>query len=310
MSIGQQIGSYRILARTWRGDLQRVYKGVHKTSHELHLLKILSSRPSDGLFRKFLETFARVAIFDHYHLVKQMAPEYAGDRVLLPLRYFEAAPLSERIPRGPSSFEEVLEVALQISDVLSSLHDAGFLHEHLTAGMLFEDQGKQIYLAGPAWPGEVSSWEIPDGEVLCQSRSKVKAGRAAAALAYRAPEAIQGKGDARSDLYSLGVVLYELLTGRFLFDGEDSQGVRTQILEKPIPMLNQVRPDAPPIWVRILKCLLVRDPSRRYPSARELQGDLQQLRWGFSIEYPSFIKKSPNFNRRSFFRRFMPDIDL
>jgi eukaryotic-like serine/threonine-protein kinase len=310
--IGKQIGSYRILAQHFMGDLQVVYKAVHQVSREVHALKIIRPPAQDESFRRSLESRARLAALDQFHLQKQYPVEYAGELVILPMRFIEAAPLYERILKGPSTYDEVLDVALHAADVLSNMHDAAILHNFLTPGTLFFNRGNHLYVGGAGWSDQFTSCEIPvEDEGLCRSRTIQAPPRPDSPFAYQAPERLQGKaGDARSDLFSLGVILYEMLTGQFLFQGENQNLVQAQILDKPIPMLNQIRPDAPPIWSRIIKYLLVRDPLRRYPSARELCNDLQQIRWGFSIEYPAFIKKSPSFNRRSFFRRFVPDIDI
>lgn len=258
------------------------------------------------------ENIGLAADVDHYHLLKQYPAESAGGLTLLPFRQLDGIPLTCRLVQGPASFDFALDIGLHTADVLSSLHEKNLLHGRLTGGALFLSTADHLYVAGAGWSWKFAEWDIAGEEdPLCKSRSQQIPARKFASAAYLAPEQVRGEpANARSEIYSLGVILYELLTGEYLFDGETEEEVRSQILEKPIPMLNVRRPEAPVIWPRLIKSLLVRDPARRYPSARELVNDLQQMRWGFSIEYPAFLQKESQFNRRSFFRRFMPDIDI
>ncbi len=313
MIIGRQIGPYRILACRSLGDLGPVYKALHTISRDVHGLKILRQPGSSEI--SGIDAFKNIILaanVDHYHLLKQYPAESADGLTLLPFRHLDGIPLTCRLGQGPASFDFALDIGLHTADVLSSLHEKNLLHGRLTAGALFLSAADHLYVAGAGWSWKYAAWDISEEEdPLCQSRSERAPSRKFAASAYLSPEQVRGEpANARSELYSLGVILYELLTGEYLFNGKTEEEVRSQILEKPIPMLNVSRPEAPVIWPRLIKALLVRDPARRYPSAREVVNDLQQMRWGFSIEHPAFLQKESQFNRRSFFRRFKPDIDI
>ena len=128
--------------------------------------------------------------------------------------------------------------------------------------------------------------------------------------AYLAPEQVNGyRPEGATDLLALGVILYELLIGEFLFLGTDLEELYRQIQQRELPRIEQVRPGVSRELGKVISSLLEKDPAKRYPSAEFLLEDLTRIRTGESIDRLSFQPKDPALSRRSFFRRFVGDPD-
>ena len=126
--------------------------------------------------------------------------------------------------------------------------------------------------------------------------------------AYLAPEQVRGcRPEASSDLFALGVMLYELLIGEFLFLGEDIQELYRQTQQRELPRLEEIRPGVSRSFGRVVAALLERDAAKRYPSVEFLLDDLRKINYGETLERLSFQPKDPALSRRSFFRRFVGD---
>ena len=110
-------------------------------------------------------------------------------------------------------------------------------------------------------------------------------------------------------MFALGVVLYELLIGEFLFLGNDVQELYRQILQRELPKVEQMRPGVSRSLGKIVSSLLEKDPLKRYPSAEFVLEDLRKIRTGEQLDRLSFQPKDPALSRRSFFRRFTGDHD-
>jgi serine/threonine-protein kinase len=268
--------------------------------------------PNSQPHRAFTEQQKRAGKLENSHILRQMPMEQWNGYIIIPFAFTLFTPLTERIRQGISSLDFVLDLAIHAADALTAAHESGITHGNLTPRNLLLTPVDQLQIAGLTTRWIPSDFELPTSEIpLLHDKSKQAVPRPFANEAYQAPEQLSGKNvNAQTDLYSLGVILYELLTGEFLFQADSVELLHEQILQKQILPLNKVRPATPVIWTRILKALIAKDPAKRYPSARDLLGDLQQIRWGFSIDKPAFISKNPNLNRRSFFRRFIPDLDL
>jgi serine/threonine protein kinase len=295
------------------GELGTVYKALHETSRNLQWLKILSTEaiPPDQK-PVVLDRVEKAARLKNSYILGNSPPELAETFLLIPLDFLVGQQLYSRFQEGPSSLDFALEIGLHTADALTDAHDAGLIHGKLTPGRLFLARNNQLKVAGLPFSSLDKHYEATLIIPPKWSTKPAPAGtRPQCETAYRAPEQFRGAAPSpQTDLFSLGAILYELLTGEYLFQSDSPEDLRRQILERPIPLLKTKRPDLPEIWNQIIKFLLIRDTTKRYPSARELLNDLQQVRWGFSIEKPAFLSKNPIIHRRGFFRRLKPDLDI
>ena len=198
------------------------------------------------------------------------------------MEFLDGETLKQRLSGGPLEFDELLAISLQVVEGLSVAHEEGILHRDLKPANLFWtargfakilDFGLAKLEAGPADSDSVDRTATMLADDLTQEGSTV------GTVAYMSPEQARGETvDARSDLFSLGTVLYELAAGRQAFGSSTTALTFDAILRQaPTPLLHQ-RPDLPEEFVHIVDKALEKDPAMRYQSAAELKSDLLRLR--------------------------------
>lgn len=310
MLIGKNLGQYRILAKTHLGESGVVYKAVHTGRRQTCALKLLAGPlvEEDAARRELLEKLRKAQTLDHPNIARTYPPEFVGELTLIPLEFIYGQNLSEKIADGPSALDFVLRIALQGAQALEQAHSTGLVHGRLTSNnclvaaegdLKIVDFGLDAIPEDIDWPGSADG-SLDTASFAAPTRPPLSR------FAYLTPEQVLGSPpDVRSDLFSLGVILYELLAGQFLFEGENQQELYRQIQERELPRISEVRPEVPSSWSKLLRALLDKNPQGRYPSARHLLEDLRKLNYGLTLDRLSFQKKDPPLSRRSFFRRFL-----
>jgi serine/threonine protein kinase len=191
------------------------------------------------------------------------------------MEFLEGETLSEKLARGALSLPQAIEYAVQIADALDKAHRAGIVHRDLKprnimltkAGVKLLDFGLAKYRPSP--DGSSDS-VLPTRDLTAQ-------GAIVGTLHYMAPEQLEGKeADSRVDLWALGVVLYEMITGRKAFEGKSQASVIAAILEHEPEALESVQPLSPPLLNRVVQRCLSKDPNERAQSAADVRA---MLRW-------------------------------
>jgi serine/threonine-protein kinase len=308
MIIGKAFGDYRILAKLRSGECGCVYKALHSRHRELFGLVLLKGAPAreNPLQRMFLEKLD-LATGVHHPGVGQTYPlEACGEFSGIPLEYVHGQRLSDRVRSGQSSFDFTLKTAIQAAEGLASAHSIGLVHGHLNPDCLLEVwQGglKILDFALAFLPEEL---RVPEPSSAVQAASQAIGKTEPPVMSYLSPEQLEGQpADQRSDLFSLGRILYELLLGEFLIESPDPDFIKEQILERDLPDLSDVRREASTHWTATLRKLTNRKVSERYSSAQGLLEDLRKLRDGYPPPYHPFQQKNRSMSRRSFFLRFL-----
>ena len=311
MLIGKQIGPYRILSRDRLAGTRTFFKATHIERRETAALLFLKRPPrqEDPAESQFLQKLALYATLDHSNLARLFPIEVYEGLHILPMEFMHGTTLAERIGAGPCDFDQALQIAIQAARALLEVHENGLVHGRLTSRSLFLQEGNQVKLLDAVLPYLPPHLVLQDPEAPEPQEPHPPPGQPSLLhLSYRAPEQVRGEPpDARSDLFSLGAVLYELSLGEFLFTGEDGAALDRQIQDRELPRLISVRPQASPGWSRLLGALLQKDPADRYPSAYELLSDLEKLNYGFSLDKLAFRPANPRLTRRGFFRSFTGD---
>ena len=311
MLIGKQIGPYRILSRDRLADTRYFYKATHIERRETAALLFLMRLPrqEDPTESQFLQKLALYAALDHSNLARLFPIETHEGHHILPMEFMHGKTLAEMIGAGPCDFDLALQTAIQTARALLEVHENGLVHGRLTSRSLLLQEGNQVKLLDAVLPYLPPNLDLRDPREPESQKHDLPAGQPPLLhRSYRAPEQVRGNpGDARSDLFSLGAVLYELSLGEFLFTGGDVAALDRQILDRELPGLTAVRPQASPGWSRLLRALLQKDPADRYPSAYELLSDLEKLNYGFSLDKLAFRPTNPRLTRRGFFRSFTGD---
>jgi len=232
-------------------------------ARDTRLDRVVAIKVSKQEFTERFEREARaVAALNHPNIctLHDVGPNY------LVFEYIEGEPL-----KGPLPLDRALDYAAQICDALDAAHSKGITHRDLKpANILVTKQGVKLLDFGLA--------KIDKPVAIAQetvTMALTSQGQILGTLLYMSPEQLQGKeADSRSDIFSFGCVLYEMLTGKRAFDGSSAASVIGAILERPVPSVKDI---APPALDRVLKRCLEKDPERRWQSARDLRGALEMV---------------------------------
>jgi serine/threonine-protein kinase len=266
---GCKIEHYEILAPLGGGAMGEVYKAKDLRLGRTVALKFL---PADlardpSARRRFLREAQAVALLDHPNVATLYeAGETAGGRAFLALAFYEGETLQQKLERGPLPLAEALAIARQIAAGLAAAHSRQIVHRDIK-------------------PANVVV--LPDGTVklldfglakLAGATTLTRLGSSPGTPAYKSPEQTLGeKVDPRSDLWALGVVLYEMVTGRVPFGGEYEQAVIYAILHEPPRPLDGA---FPPELATVIARSLAKEPAARYTTAEEMERALVQIQSG------------------------------
>ncbi len=266
----QQLGHFEVLEEIGHGGMGVVYRGFDRSLDRPVALKVLHPRfASDPVFvLRFKAEATAAAKLNHPHLVPIYFIGEDSGRHFFAMQYVDGESLAERLHRvGRLSRDEVLAIMQQVLLGLAAAHRQGFVHRDIKPGNILLDRENGSALLTDFGLARGPSTEEPADSNLVMGTAE-----------YMSPEQAQGlKIDARSDLYSVGVVLYQLLSGQTPFDAQTpSSQMIHHVCELPQP-LAKVAPELEPQLVRIVERLLKKRPEERYQSVDAVLIDLQQL---------------------------------
>ena len=206
----------------------------------------------------------------------------------LVMEYLEGETLSKRLKKGPLPTAQLLRTAIEIALRLDQAHRQGVIHRDLKPGnIMLTKAGSQAvgFRTGEATGGAGAPRALIDarGEkrssrTSTESESLTEEGMILGTLEYMAPEQVEGKdADARTDIFALGVVMYEMATGRKAFEGESKASLTAAILTSEPPPITKIQPMTPPALERVVKRCLAKDPEERWQTARDLASELKWI---------------------------------
>ena len=281
-SAGARLGPYEILSTLGHGGMGEVYKARDSRLNRLVALKVLPDTAAlDPERRDRFEREARaVAALNHPHIVTIHSVETVEGVPLLTMELVEGRALSEVIPKGGLALAELLKIAIAVSEAVAAAHQKGITHRDLKPGNVMvgerEHDGRiKVLDFGLAKLADASH---DPGATTMPAPAATGEGRILGTAAYMSPEQAEGKPvDARSDLFSLGAMLYEMATGQRPFTGDTSISIISSIVKDTPKPITELNPSLPRDLGRIVRRALAKDPERRYQSAKDLRNDLEEL---------------------------------
>jgi len=285
---GSWVGSYEILSLLGAGGMGEVYRARDSKLGREVALKVLPPEMATDpdRLKRFRREARAVAALNHPHIVTIYSVEETEDSHFLTMELVEGIPLSQLIPSEGLPVDRFLELAISLVDALAAAHEKGIVHRDLKpANIMVDKRGRAKILdfglakVGGAADGidQPGSWERTTLGISVETQTQF--GTVIGTLPYMSPEQVLGRSvGPRSDLFSLGAVLYEMTVGQPPFHGDEPAVLVSSILEaSPLP-ITQLRADVPLGLEKILEKCLTKDPNDRYASARELLEAIQSLR--------------------------------
>ena len=288
--IGKTVSHYTILEKLGGGGMGVVYKGEDTKLGRMVALKFLPEGFSKdpGALERFQREARAASALNHPNICTIYEIDIAsvdGEQVpFIAMEMLEGQTLKHRITEKPLSFDQVLDLGIQIADALEAAHAKGIIHRDIKPANIFVTRRLQAKVLDfglakltPERVGAgVGSSALPtvDPEALLTSP-----GTAVGTVAYMSPEQVRGGDlDARTDLFSFGAVLYEMATGRQAFTGTTSGVISEAILNRAPAPPSRVNPELPAEFELILAKALEKDPELRCQTAAELRADLKRLK--------------------------------
>ena len=286
--IGTILGHYRIVRALGRGGMGEVYAAEDTRLARLVALKVLPpafAADADRLAR-FRREAQAVAALNHPNVVTIYSVEEAGGVQFLTMELVDGQTLAALIPPSGFALADLLRTAIPLVDAVWSAHAQGVVHRDLKpANVMVAGDGRVKVLDF----GLAKRHEGPGGSAAATMTSDglTAAHDVFGTPAYMSPEQGEGRAvDHRTDIFSLGIVLYQMATGRPPFAGDTPMGVLSSILKDTAAPLADARPDLPADLDRVVRRCLAKDPSRRYQTALDLRNELEELQQQVTAPVP------------------------
>ncbi len=270
----QKFGRYEIKAEIGRGGMATVYHAYDPRFEREVALKVLPREMlHDVQFRTRFDREAKtIAMLEHPAIVPVYDFGEEDGQPYFVMRYMTGGSLSDRMKNGPMAIQEAARIMAHIAPALDDAHNKGIIHRDLKPGNILFDQFNEPY---------ISDFGIAK---LSESQTQVTGSAIVGTPAYMSPEQAQGEGiDGRSDIYGLGVILFELLTGQQPYHGDTPMSVVVKHITDPVPHILDVKPDLPPDVELIIDRAMAKDREERFQDVKSLADALSSVASGKSL---------------------------
>jgi len=278
--IGQTLAHYKILEKIGSGGMGDDYLAEDTKLDRKVALKVLPPELAENEERRarFQREAKAIAALDHPNIVQVFSVEEADGVHFITMQLVHGKTLTELLPKNGFPLNKFFEIAIPLADAVAAAHQEGITHRDLKPdNMMVGDDGRiKVLDFGLAKP--TSGFVGGDADSAAPTAAKTAEGVIVGTLNYMSPEQAQGKTvDARSDIFSLGVVFYEMLTGQRPFSGETSAEILSSIIKDTPDSTSDLNPTIPRDLAKLVRRCLAKDPERRYQSAKDIRNELEEL---------------------------------
>jgi serine/threonine protein kinase len=306
--LGQTVSHYRVIEPLGEGGMGVVYRGEDVKLGRPVALKFLSPgrSPDRQMLERFLREARTASALNHPNICTIYEIDEFEGAPFIAMELLEGHTLDQRIDRRPLGINQVIEYALQICDALDVAHGRGILHRDIKPANIFVTAREQVKVLDFGLAKSTDT-KTPSNVLRSDAQTELltellstRAGVALGTIAYMSPEQARGEElDARSDLFSFGLVLYEMTTGQRTFQGSTSAVIFDAILNREPAAPIELNANIPVALERIIARLLEKDKDRRYQNAAEVRADLQTVKLERSTSTTGSTRSLPHTSSSS-----------
>src|SRR5215470_2050762 len=282
LTSGTKLGPYEIQSALGAGGMGEVYRARDTRLDRLVAVKVLPSHLANAEAKQRFDREARaVSALTHPNICTLYDVGHQDGISYIVMELLEGETVSHRLVRGALPPDQVLKYGSEICEGLEKAHRSGVVHRDLKPGniMLTKSGAKLLDFGLAKPPAPVTTGSAMTGAVTMTSpvTPLTQQGSLVGTFQYMSPEQIEGReADARSDIFSLGAVLYEMTTGKRAFEGKSMLSVASAILEKDPDPISSIQPLVPPALDHVIRTCLAKDPAERFQTAHDVK---LQLKW-------------------------------
>ncbi len=278
--LGKEIGSYKILSLLGSGGMGEVYLAEDTTLDRKVALKFLPEemRQDETARKRFLREAKSAAALDHPFICKIYEIGEAEETPYIAMEYVKGTTLKEKFSQGPPPWKDVLETALEIAEALEAAHNEDIVHRDLKPLNVMITPEGHVKVMDFGLAKRLVPVEGVDRQEQSLTAGLSKTGMTLGTLAYMSPGQVRGKTvDTRSDIFSFGVMLYEMLTGVHPFQKDLPMDTAQAILRQDPAPLTQATEDVPELVQHTVRKMLAKEPERRYQLVHDVRTNLTQV---------------------------------
>ncbi len=281
--LGDTLLHYRIVSQIGSGGMGAVYRAEDLKLHREVALKILPPELAGNVerFERFQREARSVAALNHPNIVTLFSVEEDAGRHFITMELVKGRPLNQVIPKGGLGVKEFLDLAIPLADALAAAHEKGITHRDLKPANVMIDEAGRVKVIDF---GLAKAAGTTGSEDLSQAPTEqlTMEGRILGTPAYMAPEQVEGKPvDQRTDIFALGILYHEMLTGDRPFKGDSTMAIMSAVLKDEPESISSLRPEIPVEISRIIRRCLHKKPSDRAQSALDVRNELRELQQEF-----------------------------
>jgi Tol biopolymer transport system component/predicted Ser/Thr protein kinase len=279
LAAGVRLGPYDIQSAIGAGGMGEVYSARDTRLDRVVAVKVLPAHVASDpdLKQRFEREAKTLAALSHPHICPVYDVGQQDGIDFLVMEYLDGQTLATRLEKGALPLDQALQYAIQIADALDKAHRKAIVHRDLKPGnVMLTKSGVKLLDFGLA---KLQPIGAVSGSSVAATMTSPLTGRGTilGTLQYMAPEQVEGRdADARSDIFSFGVVLYEMTTGKRAFDGKSAASIMAAILEREPPAMSSLQPLTPPVLDHVVRRCLAKDPDERWQAASDV---MRELKW-------------------------------